>query len=129
MSLISADRLRKMWKLSNEEVNSAVAVLTAARMLIDFHINEAAYRYPAALSDAVDVAATLAGWTAAGKSAIVQHLGRIEVPKFPVNGRDLIKLGYKPGAALGVELERLEKKWIESSFALDRTNLLAAVRR
>jgi poly(A) polymerase len=129
MSLISADRLRKMWKLSNEEVNSAVAVLTASRMLIDFHINEAAYRYPAALSDAVDVAATLAGWTAAGKSAIVQHLGRIEVPRFPVNGRDLIKLGYKPGPALGVELERLEKKWIESSFALDRTNLLSAVRK
>lgn len=129
MSLISAERLRDMWRLSKDEVATATNVLKAARLLIDFHINEAAYRYPAALADAVDVGATLAGWTAAGKSAVVQHLERIDVPKFPVSGRDLIKLGYKPGPALGTELERLEKKWIESSFALDRSSLLAAARR
>lgn len=129
MSLISTERLRDMWRLSNDEVTSATHVLTAARLLIDFHINEAAYRYPAALADALEVAATLAGWTAAGRSAVVQHLEKIEVPKFPVSGRDLIKLGYKPGPSLGTELERLEKKWIESSFALDRPALLANVRR
>jgi poly(A) polymerase len=129
MSLISTERLRDMWRLSNDEVSSATNVLTAARLLIDFHINEAAYRYPAALADALEVAATLAGWTSAGRSAVVQHLEKIEVPRFPLTGRDLIKLGYKPGPALGVELDRLERKWIESSFVLDRSALLANARR
>jgi poly(A) polymerase len=128
-SLISIERLRDMWRLSNDDVAAATNILAAARLLIDFHTNEAAYRYPAAIADGVDVAATLAGWTAAGRAAIVQHLEAIEVPKFPLTGRDLIKLGYKPGPALGAELDRLERKWIESSFALDRTALLASVRR
>ena len=57
---------------------------SAARLLIDFHLNEAAYRYPAALAEAIEVAATLAGWTEAGKSAVVQQLEAIDVPRFPL---------------------------------------------
>ena len=121
---LPADGLKQMWRLSNDEVSGAEAIVGAAKLLIAFHVNEAAYRYPAALADAVDVAATLAGWTEAGKSAVVQHLEKIEVPRFPVSGGDLVAQGIKPGPGLGAELDRLEKKWIESGFTLDREALL-----
>lgn len=120
--------LKERWRLSNDDISTAERVLSAARMLAEFHINEAAYRFPAALADAIDVAATLANWTEAGKSAVLQHLEGIEVPTFPVSGADLIAKGMKPGPALGAELDRLETKWIASNFRLDRTQLLADVR-
>ena len=62
--------LKERWRLSNDDIATAERMLAAARLLIEFQINEAAYRYPAALADAVDVAAALAGWTEAGKSAV-----------------------------------------------------------
>lgn len=129
LSSLGEGALREMWRLSNDEVAGAASVFAAAGLLIEFRVEEAAYRYPAALSDAVDVAATLAGWTEAGKSAVVQHLGRVDVPTFPVTGRDLLTHGFAPGPALGAELERLEALWIASSFALGRAELLAAARR
>jgi len=120
--------LKERWRLSNDDIATAERVLSAARLLADFHVNEAAYRFPAALADAIDVAATLANWTEAGKSAVMQHLEGIEVPTFPITGNDLIARGMKPGPALGSELERLESKWIASNFKLDRDQLLADMR-
>lgn len=43
-------------------------------------------------------------------------LDQLVVPVFPLSGGDLIKAGYKQGAALGAELLRLEKKWVRSGF-------------
>jgi poly(A) polymerase len=122
-------QVKRMWRLSNDEVDGAVAMLAAARLLIDFHLNEAAYRFPAVLADAVELAATLAGWTEAGKSAVVQGLEVIEVPKFPLSGDDLIARGIAAGPALGAELDRLEKKWIASGFKLGRDALLGEAKR
>jgi poly(A) polymerase len=120
--------LQERWRLSNDDITLAERVLSAARLLAEFRVNEAAYRYPAALADAIEVAATLANWTEAGKSAVVQHLEGIEVPTFPINGDDLLAKGLRPGPQLGAELERLEARWIASSFRLDRGELLADVR-
>lgn len=117
--------LKRRWRLSNDEVTQAESILTCARLLTDFRINEAVYRFPAALSDSVEVAATLAGWTEAGKSAVLQHLENIEVPHFPLSGGDLLARGMKPGPRIGAELDRLEKKWIQSGFKLDRNALLS----
>ncbi|MBN9311191.1 MAG: CCA tRNA nucleotidyltransferase, partial [Devosia sp.] len=89
----------------------------------------AAYRYPAAIADAVDVAATLANWGDAGRLAVVEQLQRLDVPRFPLRGNDLLSLGMPPGRAVGLELERLERAWIESGFALDREALLGLVAR
>ncbi|HZY67950.1 MAG TPA: hypothetical protein VFE52_05155, partial [Devosia sp.] len=121
--------LKKRWRLSNDEIGTAESILLGAKLITDFHINEAAYRFPAHLSDAVDVAATFAGWTEAGKAAIVEHLSTIEVPTFPLSGNDLIERGMRPGPKIGAELDRLEQKWIKSGFKLDRTSLLASVQR
>jgi poly(A) polymerase len=114
------------WRLSNDDAAGAVAILAAARLLADFRLNEAAYRYPAALADAVDVAATLANWGDAGRLAVVEQLQRLDVPRFPVGGNDLLALGLH-GRPLGLELERLERAWIESGFTLDRQALLEMV--
>jgi poly(A) polymerase len=129
VSALGAKRVQDRWRLPNEDIGIAESILAAARLMIEFHLNEAAYRYPAALADAVDVAATLAGWTEAGKSAVLQRLEMIDVARFPINGNDLMALGMKAGPALGAELERLERIWIESNFKLDRDALLADVRR
>jgi poly(A) polymerase len=121
---LGSGTLKRRWRLSNEEVARAEAVLAAARLLHDFAVNEAAYRFPAVLAEAVEVAATLSGWTEAGKSAVLQRLQAIEVPRFPLSGADLIAQGMRPGPRLGVALERLERAWIESGFTLDREALL-----
>lgn len=129
MAEMPARRLQDMWRLSNDDINTASAVLTVARLLGDFRVNEAAYRHPAALADGVEVAAVLSDWGEAGKDALREQLERLDVPRFPLNGDDLLKAGLAPGPGLGAELERLEGAWIESGFTLDRDALLATLRR
>lgn len=129
MSEIGAERLQAMWRLSNDDIGTAEAILSAARLIGEFKLNEAAYRHPGALADGIDVAATLSNWGDAGKLAVVEQLQRLDVPHFPIRGNDLISLGMPPGRELGVELERLERAWIASGFALDRAALLAMVGR
>jgi poly(A) polymerase len=126
---LGSERLKKRWRLSNDEISTADSILQAAKLITDFHINEAAYRFPAHLSDGVEVAATFAGWTEAGKSAIVEHLTTVEVPTFPISGSDLLQRGMRPGPRIGAELDRLEQKWIQSDFKLDRKALLSIVQR
>ena len=124
---VEPEKLQTLWRLSNDEVERAGAILAAARLLEDFRVHEVAYRYPEALADSVDVATVLAGWSDAGKSAVLDQLRKIGVNKFPVGGTDLIGLGFAPGPGLGVELQRLERLWIQSAFALDREALLELV--
>jgi poly(A) polymerase len=129
MAVLPAKALQQAWRLSNDEIRTASAVLDAARLLGDFRVNEAAYQHPAALADGVEVAAVLSDWGEAGKDALREQLERLDVPRFPLNGDDLMKVGLAPGPALGAELERLERAWIESGFTLDRDALLATLRR
>ena len=128
LALIMAEtgnrQLKELWRLSNDDVESAQAILTVAELARDFRLNEAAYRHPAALADGVEIAAVIAGWTDAGRSAVMEELQSLDVPRFPVRGEDLVRLGLKPGKALGNELERLEQLWIESGFTLNRAELL-----
>ncbi len=129
MSEIAADRLQAMWRLSNDDIGTAEAILSAARLIAEFRLNEAAYRHPGALADGIEVAATLSNWGDAGKLAVVEQLQRLDVPRFPIRGNDLIGLGMPAGRELGVELERLERAWIESGFTLNREALLGMVVR
>jgi poly(A) polymerase len=121
------DDLQARWRLSNDDMLRAGAILAAARLLEELRVHEAAYRYPAALSDGVDVAAVLAGWTEAGKSAVVDELSHVALRRFPLTGDDLLAYGYAPGPGLGTELARLEQLWISSGFTLEREALLAAI--
>jgi poly(A) polymerase len=129
MSKSGTPHFREKWRLTNEEMQRSQAILAAAALMMDFDLHEAAYRFPAVLSEAIDVAAVLAGWSEAGRGAVVDELQSIDVPKFPLSGTDLVAAGFKPGRVLGLELERLERAWIDSGFVLDRDALLAQVRR
>jgi poly(A) polymerase len=124
MALMPTDLLQEIWRLSNDDIRTTSAVLNVARLLGEFRVNEAAYRYPAALTDGVEVAAVLSDWGEAGKAALRDQLERLDVPRFPLKGGDLLAAGYSPGPALGAELESLERVWIEGGFALDREALL-----
>jgi poly(A) polymerase len=124
-----ADQLKTEWRLSNDDISTAEAILVVADLVQNFKLNEAAYRHPAALADGAEVAAVLAGWTDAGRTAVNDELQSLEVPRFPLSGNDLKSAGYKPGKDMGVELDRLEQLWIQSGFAMDRDELLAAATR
>lgn len=124
-----AASLKRQWRLSNDEIASAEAILSVARLIEAFRLNQAAYQYPAALADGIEVAAVLSDWTDAGRSAVVEQLQGLDVPQFPLSGADLIAAGFRPGPHLGAELERLEQAWVESGFALDRWQLLDRVVR
>ena len=129
MTVIPPEVLQSTWRLSNEEIRAATVLLAVARLLGDFRVNEAAYRHPASLTDGVEVAAALSNWGEAGKAALREQLERLDVPRFPLNGGDLIAAGHNPGPALGAELERLERAWIDGGFTLDRDALLRMAKR
>ncbi len=129
LTAVPVDALQDAWRLSNDEMRTAGAVLTVARLLGDFGIYEASYRHPAALADGVDVAMVLSDWGEAGRAAVIEQLERLDVPRFPLGGDDLMAAGHRPGPALGAELDRLERLWIEGGFALDRAALIALARR
>ena len=61
---------------------------------------------------------------AAAMSRLLDFADSWQKPKFPVKGRDLIKLGAAPGEELGIHLKQLEQRWIDSGFTLDQNALL-----
>ncbi|HEY4202912.1 MAG TPA: CCA tRNA nucleotidyltransferase [Devosiaceae bacterium] len=119
-----ADTLQTRWRLSNDTMGTARQTLAAAILLEHGGFHEAVYRYGKVVHDAVAVAAALNGWTEDAVSEAHLRLEGTLVPSFPVSGADLVGLGFKPGPRLGAELNRLERLWIESGFALDRQTLL-----
>ncbi|MDN5248269.1 MAG: CCA tRNA nucleotidyltransferase [Wolbachia endosymbiont of Tyrophagus putrescentiae] len=47
------------------------------------------------------------------------------VPKFPLSGNDLIRIGYQPGKNLGKKLELLKRRWEDSSYILTKDELIS----
>ena len=131
LALIAGDQLdalRSDWRLANDTVAAARDVVGAAVLLADDRIAEAAYRYGETAVEGLAAAASMAQWGSARLSEAARVLGSMVVPPFPVSGHDLAGLGLAPGPALGQELARLERAWIESGFALGKGELLALVR-
>jgi poly(A) polymerase len=122
-----AKSVQTRWRLSNAEIGAAEAVLAAEAMLAENRINEAAYRHPGALADAICLGAIRHHWGEEAVAHMRATIANLRVPSFPVSGRDLLGLGFRSGEALGRELSRLEHAWIASGFALGRTELLAGV--
>lgn len=52
---------------------------------------------------------------------------KLAPPKFPINGNDISKLGFK-GADIATSLEALKLRWIESDFSLDKEELLESLK-
>ena len=132
LTLIAGDGLdaaQEAWRLSNEVIGAAREIARAADLMADDRIGEAAYRHGEAAVDGLAVAASRDGWGVARLAEAARVLAATVVPDFPVTGHDLAGLGMMPGPALGQELARLERAWIESGFTLGKGELLALVGR
>lgn len=132
LTLIAGDDLEGFqlaWRLSNETIATARSVAQAAGLFADDRIAEAAYRHGETAVEGLAAAAALGQWGVGRLSEAARVLGATIVPPFPINGHDLAGLGIVPGPALGQELARLERAWIESGFALSKGELLALVSR
>jgi tRNA nucleotidyltransferase/poly(A) polymerase len=57
----------------------------------------------------------------------LKWLRRWQKPKFPLQGRDLLKLGMEPGPAIKQALARLEQIWVDSGFSAGRDKLLSHI--
>jgi tRNA nucleotidyltransferase/poly(A) polymerase len=62
-----------------------------------------------------------------GKQNLVDMLENWQTPTFPVTGKDLQAAGIKPGPAMGQILAKLEAKWKESGYTLDKDQLLGMI--
>ena len=59
-----------------------------------------------------------------GKKALDDVVRNYEAPQFPVQGRDLIAKGMKPGVDVGRQLAQLRDKWKASGYKLSIDHLL-----
>jgi len=72
---------------------------------------------PGALEDAADM------------TRLLDRAMNWQRPVFPVSGNDLIAAGLSPGPNLGRMQRRLEQRWIDSGFSLDREALIACMNK
>ena len=49
---------------------------------------------------------------------ILDYINQYEIPVFPLQGKDMMARGVKPGKEMGAKLKRLERLWIENDFEL-----------
>jgi poly(A) polymerase/tRNA nucleotidyltransferase (CCA-adding enzyme) len=63
------------------------------------------------------------------RAALRSVVGGMEVPVFPLQGRDLLALGMSPGPAVGELLGGLRAWWLEGGAAAGREEALAEARR
>lgn len=59
--------------------------------------------------------------------AVYNAIKNWKVPTFPVNGKDLMAIGIKPGPEMGQILNRLKAHWISNDFKPSKDELLALV--
>jgi len=123
------DELQRAWRLSNATMGAADSIARAARLLAEDKVAEAAYRHGEAAVEGLAVVAARERWGQARVAETARALAALAVPDFPISGRDLADLGMAPGPAMGRELARLERAWIESGFALGKRDLLLLARR
>ena len=123
------DDLQARWRLPGDVVKATRSVVEAADLVAADRIGEAAYRHGEAAVDGLAVAGARDGWSRDRLAEAAREMGRLRIPELPVSGHDLTSLGMSPGPALGHQLARLERVWIESGFTLEKGELLALVER
>ena len=56
---------------------------------------------------------------------LLNIVGKKTIPIFPVESKDILDLGVKPGKVMGEMIKRLEKEWLSSNCQLSKIELLA----
>lgn len=112
------DVLRDNWKFSRPEKDLAL-------FLVDNKHKQHTYedlRKMVAFGASPDFVAELAKL-----QNVARVPNKINVPTFPVSGKDLISLGVTPGPEMGEILATLKRKWADSGFNLSRDDLLQSL--
>ncbi|KAM9813572.1 CCA tRNA nucleotidyltransferase 1, mitochondrial [Neosynchiropus ocellatus] len=63
-----------------------------------------------------------------GEDRLLAELSRWSIPRFPVSGHDLRKMGFTSGKEIGATLQTLRDVWKKSRYQMDREELLSHVR-
>ena len=77
-----------------------------------------------ALSFLIDEKITLQKYT-----KIKQSLEKISIPKFPYDGKYLIKQGLSEGKKIGYVLEKLESMWIQNNCVLSEQSVVETIKK
>lgn len=59
-----------------------------------------------------------------GDLEVLQEFCQWEMPRFPVTGQDMKEAGIPPGRSVGMVLEGLKEKWMDSEFNMTREQLI-----
>lgn len=114
--------LSHRWKLSNNEKRLGVFIVGHRRQAYDpdmpFKVCQDF------LVDGVPRRTVVELLHYCSRDNLATELQEWRVPKFPLNGKDLQTIGFKPGPLLGRVLRHLQDKWKESYFTLDRDDLM-----
>ena len=61
------------------------------------------------------------------KDDVYDTVHSFEKPEFPINGKDLLAMGYRAGPQLGKLLSDLQELWMKSNYKLSKEELLKRV--
>lgn len=64
-----------------------------------------------------------------GESKLLSELSRWSIPRFPVSGHDLRRLGITSGKEIGLTLQELRDVWKNSHYRMGREELLGTISR
>ena len=114
------DTLKKRWKVSGDDLKLAKFLL--AEQSVGFGYLKDYQRM--VFLHGVDTAWVKELAALFGQEEILTLLHRWTPLKLPVDGRDLIKMGLKPGPKVGEVLQVLREHWMRRNFEDDRAQLL-----
>ena len=130
---------RPMWRLSNDEYRPPRRSSSSADLLSRA---SSSTKRPTAIRrrwpTGSEVAAVLADWTDAGKSAVIDELQSLEVPRFPLSGNDLNERRLQAGqghrgrarpARAALDRERFRTRPRRAARSGDATALVARLVR
>lgn len=120
--------LQEVWRLSNALRREAERLHACAGKIGTADLFHAAWACQDLRGVALPLAGAMRGWNKGQLAAKMSALNGVEVPPFPVGGRDLQALGFATGPELGRALARLREDWIGSGFTLGRATLLDRAR-
>lgn len=124
--IIAAEVAQKL-KLSKREAAKLLR-LASLPALLQGKLDPVPFRralYEFGGDDAVDAALLAAAHTGADLEPALAAAASWNNPTFPLQGADLLKLGFQPGPALGALLQWLEEQWSGSDFTMTRAECLA----
>lgn len=118
LALAELKPLQERLKFSNVLLDRLYAAGVAASRLAD--ADEASLKrliYAMGREAVEDAVFLIAAHLGRQPFAMLDHLGALHVPPFPLRGADLIARGMTAGPELGARLKQIETEWLEHDFS------------